>query len=239
MRKIPRCILLGVTFAATAFTFTSTSAHAAAETNVTVTSNQPLTTDGNTRNYLTTGSAPLYSKVPVYKSAKVVTKAPALKTLAATADDGQTYFRGYRAAQTSNGDWYLKVVSFDKTYRGWILVGTNDPTTDSTKVSGGLEAAVTFKEQALPTYLAKTTVYFTTPKASTMTYTAPDYTQYKVGRNLNSTTEFYKDPLTVTKIGTKQNHRDANAIYYYVTDAAHPQVNGWVKQSDVATSPAN
>lgn len=239
MRKMTHHILAGVTFAVMAVAFTQVSNQAAAKSTISVTSNQALTTDGITRNYLTTGSAPLYSKVPVYKSAKVVTKAAALKTLATTADAGQTYFRGYRAAQTSNGDWYLKVVSFDKTYRGWIYVGTNDPTTDSTAVSGGLKTAETFKEQPLPTYFANTPVYFTTPKASTLTDTAPDYTQYKVGRNLNSTTEFYKDPLTVTKIGTKQNNRDANATYYYVTDSAHPQVNGWVKQSDVATSPAN
>ncbi|MEY2348740.1 surface layer protein SlpC [Lentilactobacillus buchneri] len=225
---------LGLTLAIGAFTLTPTNTEAKSTT--TVTSNQALVADGNSRNYLTTGTAPLYSKVPVYKSAKVVTKAAVLKTLGTTADAGQTYFRGYRAAQTSNGDWYLKVVSFDKTYRGWIFAGTTDPTINPSDVSGGLKATTTFQESTVPTYFANTTMYFTTPKASTLTYVAPDYTQYKVGRNLSATADFYKDPLTVTKVGTKQNNRDGNATYYYVTYAAHPQVNGWVKQSDVTTS---
>lgn len=114
---------LGLTLAIGAFTLTPTNTEAKSTT--TVTSNQALVADGNSRNYLTTGTAPLYSKVPVYKSAKVVTKAAVLKTLGTTADAGQTYFRGYRAAQTSNGDWYLKVVSFDKTYRGLDICRNN------------------------------------------------------------------------------------------------------------------
>lgn len=229
---------IGLAFGFGAFTLMPT--YAEAQTTATVTSNQALTTDGNSRNYLTTGSAPLYSKVPVYKSSKVVTKAAVLKTLSTTADAGQTYFRGYRAAETSNGDWYVKVVSFDKTYRGWIFAGTSDPTTNPSEVvSGGLKPTATFQESTVPSYFSNTTMYFTTPKASTSTYVAPDYTQYKVGRNLSATADFYKDPLTVTKVGTKQNNRGGNATYYYVTDAAHPQVNGWVKQSDVTTSPAN
>lgn len=170
---------LGLTLAIGAFTLTPTDTEA--KSTMTVTSNQALVADGNSRNYLTTGAAPLYSKVPVYKSTKVVTKAAVLKTLGTTADAGQTYFRGYRAAQTSNGDWYLKVVSFDKTYRGWIFAGTTDPTTNPSDVSGGLKATTTFQESTVPTYFANTTMYFTTPKASTLTYVAPDYTQYKVG----------------------------------------------------------
>lgn len=237
--KNTRIVLLALGFVIATISFVQVPFQASAKNGVSVTDNLPLTTDANTRNYLTTGSAPLYSKVPINKTAKVVAKADSLKALGTTADAGQTYFRGYRAASTSDGKWYLKVVSFDKTYRGWIYAGTTDPTTDSTTVSGGLKFTETFIEDPLPTYLTNTILYFTTPKASTLTYIAPDYTQYKVGRNLSSTTNFYKDPLIATKIGSKQNNRSANIIYYYVTDAAHPQVNGWVKQSDVTTSPAN
>lgn len=218
---------------------TATAAPAAAKSNLTVTTNLPLTTSGNTRNYLPTGTDDLYSKLPISKTTKVQTKAAVLKNLKNASDSGQTYFRGYRAAKLSNGKWYLKVVSFDKTYRGWIYTGTTDPTNDPTQVSGGLQAVQTFKEQTVPDYVATTTFYFTTPKASTLTYVAPDYTDYKVGRNLNATTDFYQDPLTVTKVGSKQNGRSANLTYYYVNDAAHPQVNGWVRISDVSTSPAS
>nr|WP_225367481.1 surface layer protein SlpC [Lentilactobacillus parakefiri] len=239
LKKITNKLILGIGLLLAIGALTPTLTHAAAKSMTTVTSNQVLTTDGNSRNYLTTGTAPLYSKVPVYKSSKVVTKATVLKTLSTTADAGQTYFRSYRAAETSNGDWYVKVVSFDKTYRGWIFAGTSDPTANPSEVSGGLKPTATFEESTVPSYFSNTTMYFTTPKASTLTYVAPDYTQYKVGRNLSATADFYKDPLTVTKVGTKQNNRDGNATYYYVIDAAHPQVNGWVKQSDVTTSPAN
>lgn len=106
---------------------TATAAPAAAKSNLTVTTNLPLTTSGNTRNYLPTGTADLYSKLPISKTTKVQTKAAVLKTLKNASDSGQTYFRGYRAAKLSNGKWYLKVVSFDKTYRGWIYAGRPIP----------------------------------------------------------------------------------------------------------------
>lgn len=213
------------------------SANAASKDSPTVVTNETLTTDGTSRNFLPTGTEPLYSKVPVSKSAKVLTKADALKTLAATSDSGQTYFRGYRAAQTSQGKWYLKVVSFDKTHRGWVYVGTTDPTSDPTIAGGGLKFVHTFVEGTLDPVVQSTTFYFTTPKTPTLTYTAPDYTQYKVGRNMTSTLDYYKDPLKVTAVGSKQNGRGANAKYYYVTDTSHPQVNGWVAQTEVSTNP--
>jgi len=200
----------------------------------TVTLNEPLQTDPNTRNYLPTGTEALYTKIPNQKDAKISVKATDLKSVATTADQGQTYFRGYRVAQTSDGKFYLKVVSFNKAYRGWIYVGNNNPSSDTTSVTNGLTSVQTFKEETPSDTVAKTTFYFTTPKASTLTYTAPDWTQYKVGRNLNATTAYVNDALKVTQIGTKQNNRDNNATYYYVEDSANPQVNGWIKSSEVS-----
>lgn len=205
----------------------------------TVISNEPLQTATNTRNYLPTGTQPLYNKIPGQQGAKISVKAANLKALATATDQGQTYFRGYRVAQTSDGKFYMKVVSFDKTYRGWIYIGTTNPTTDSSHVTEGVNPVQTFKTQAPSAVITDTTFYFTTPKASTLTYTAPDWTQYKVGRNLNATTAYVNDALKVTQMGTKQNNRDGNATYYYVTDTAHPQVNGWVKASAVTTVKPN
>ncbi|ORN01542.1 hypothetical protein [Lentilactobacillus parabuchneri] len=50
---------------------TTTAAPAAAKSNLTVTTNLPLTTSGNTRNYLPTGTDDLYSKLPISKTTKV------------------------------------------------------------------------------------------------------------------------------------------------------------------------
>ncbi|MFD1124967.1 surface layer protein SlpC [Lentilactobacillus raoultii] len=205
----------------------------------TVISNSALATPANTRNYLPTGNEPLYNQLPSQAGAKVITKAAALKALATTADQGQTYFRGYRVAKTSDGKFYLKIVSFDKSYRGWIYVGTQDPSINSTNVSDGVKAVQTFKETAPSTVLAQTPLYFTKPKASTLTYVAPDWTDYKVGRNLQATTDYVNDALKVVKVGIKQNNRDSNATYYEVEDAAHPQVNGWVKAAEVTTVKSN
>lgn len=222
---------LTITISLVTVTAFSKSADAA----TTVSTDEPLQTDANTRNYLPTGANALYSKVPGQSGAKVLAKATDLKTLATTADQGQTYFRGYRVAQTNDGNFYLKVVSFNKTYRGWIYVGTANPADDSTQVSNGLKSVQTFKEGTLDPNVANTTYYFSTPKSSTLTVTQPDWTQYKVGRNLSATTSYVNDSLNVTKVGTKQNNRDNNATYYYVQDVANPQVNGWIKASELTT----
>ncbi len=196
-----------------------------------------LNTSPNSRNFLPTGKFALYSKIPGTKGAKITASKQSLASLKVAQDQGQTYFYGQRAAQFDNR-WYLQVTTFDHQHRGWIYVGTTNPVPDPTQVTGGLKYVQTFKTVDLPPQLATETVYFSTPTASTLTETAPDWTQYHVGRNRYATSDHYLDPLTITQIGYKQNGRDHNAKYDKVVDQRNPAVSGWVKASSIQSSPA-
>ncbi|MCT3392675.1 hypothetical protein GQR93_04635 [Lentilactobacillus hilgardii] len=175
------------------------------------------------------GSTALYTKAGTLKGARKVASASTLNALANKSDKGQSYFRAYRIAKTNRGSYYLKVASFDKTYRGWIYAGKSNP---SGKTSvGGMKKVSTFNQGNLTTDISNTTYYF---GASSTTYKQPDWTQYKIGRNMDSLSgDYTKDALRVTGVGTKTNGRDNNATYYFVEDSAHPTVNGWIKASDL------
>ncbi|MFT8401557.1 MAG: hypothetical protein ABF679_09895 [Lentilactobacillus diolivorans] len=90
------------------------------------------------RNYVPTGSNALYTKAGVLKSARKVADTSTLQNLA-NSKKGNDYFRGYRVAKLSNGSYYMKVVTFDKAYRGWIYVGKTDPRTNYKNVNAGLK----------------------------------------------------------------------------------------------------
>lgn len=219
--------LFGLGFAAVANTTTNASAKSYAK----VKSNSKFTINSEERNYLPSGSAALYTKAGTLKGARKVASTSTMSRLANQSDNGQTYFRAYRIAKTNRGSYYLKVVSFDKTYRGWIYAGKSNPS-GKTAV-GGMKKVSTFDRGSLTTDISNATYSF---KSSSQTYVQPDWTQYKVGRNTASTNgDYMKDSLRVTAVGNKTNGRDGNAKYYYVEDSAHPTVNGWIKASDVTT----
>ncbi|AQW20723.1 hypothetical protein PL11_001725 [Lentilactobacillus curieae] len=216
--------VLGVT----AFVASTNPTSASARTRVT--SNKSLSNNYNDRNYLSNGRNALYNKAGVLKGAKVVAGKTTLSGLKSKSDAGQSYFRGYRVAKLSNGSYYMKVVSFDKQYRGWIYAGKSNPASNTRNVKGGLTYTSTFKQSSVPSDIAGTTYNF---KSDPLTYVQPDWTQYRKGRNKNSTSASKKDALKVTGMGTKTNGRDSNATYYYVEDATTPSANGWVKASNL------
>ena len=216
--------VLGVT----AFVASTNPTSASARTRVT--SNKSLSNNYNDRNYLSNGRNALYNKAGVLKGAKVVAGKTTLSGLKSKSDAGQSYFRGYRVAKLSNGSYYMKVVSFDKQYRGWIYAGKSNPASNTRNVKGGLTYTSTFKQSSVPSDIAGTTYNF---KSDPLTYVQPDWTQYRKGRNKNSTSASKKDALKVTGMGTKTNGRDGNATYYYVEDATTPSANGWVKASNL------
>ncbi|EEI71508.1 hypothetical protein [Lentilactobacillus hilgardii] len=217
--------LFGLGFAAVSANSNTASAKSYAK----VKSNRAYTTNYTERNYLPSGSTALYTKAGTLKGARKVASASTLNALANKSDKGQSYFRAYRIAKTNRGSYYLKVASFDKTYRGWIYAGKSNP---SGKTSvGGMKKVSTFNQGNLTTDISNTTYYF---GASSTTYKQPDWTQYKIGRNMDSLSgDYTKDALRVTGVGTKTNGRDNNATYYFVEDSAHPTVNGWIKASDL------
>jgi hypothetical protein len=217
--------LFGLGFAAVSANSNTASAKSYAK----VKSNRAYTTNYTERNYLPTGSTALYTKAGTLKGARKVASASTLNSLANKSDKGQSYFRAYRIAKTNRGSYYLKVASFDKTYRGWIYAGKSNPSGKTTV--GGMKKVSTFNQGNLTTDISNTTYYF---GASSTTYKQPDWTQYKIGRNMDSLSgDYTKDALRVTGVGTKTNGRDNNATYYFVEDSAHPTVNGWIKASDL------
>lgn len=227
--KLGKAVLFSVAvLGVTAFVASTNSTSASARTRVT--SNKSLSNNYNDRNYLSNGRNALYNKAGSLKGARVVAGKTTLSGLRDRSDAGQSYFRGYRVAKLNNGSYYMKVVSFDKQYRGWIYVGKSNPARNTRSVNGGLTYTSTFKQSSVPSDIAGTTYNF---KSDPLTYLQPDWTQYRKGRNKNSTSASKKDALKVTGMGTKTNGRDGNATYYYVEDATTPSANGWVKASNL------
>ncbi|KRK47960.1 hypothetical protein [Secundilactobacillus kimchicus] len=208
----------------------ATATNASAKRTTVVTNTTLDASSSNIRNYTATGSNALYTKAAGLKSARQVVSGSTLANY--NAKQGQGYLRAYRLAKLSNGNYYMKVVTFDKTYRGWIYVGKTNPSADFTKVSGGLTNTATTKESAL-TDTEKTQAYQfktvgTTNDGTQLTYKAPMWTQYKLGRQVTDSTAYKADKLTVTKAVTRTREGDR---WVYVEDANHPEVSGWILDS--------
>lgn len=146
--------LFGLGFAVVANTTTNASAKSYAK----VKSNSKFTINSAERNYLPSGSAALYTKAGTLKGARKVASTSTMSRLANQSDNGQTYFRAYRIAKTNRGSYYLKVVSFDKTYRGWIYAGKSNPS-GKTAV-GGMKKVSTFDRGSLTTDISNATYSF-------------------------------------------------------------------------------
>ncbi len=185
-------------------------------------------TTATSRNYVPTGTNALYTKAGVLKSARQVASTATLSSLASS-KKGNDYFRGYRVAKLSNGSYYMKVVSFDKAYRGWIYVGKTDPRSNYQSVAGGLKYTDTTTDvtSTLTDAQKKATYSLTNPGTTfeQQTFKEPPYTQYKIGRNTTDTTNYKNDTFTVTKAVKRNREGD---VWYYVNDAKNPSINGYV-----------
>lgn len=184
-----------------------------------------LKTDATKRNVEATGTNALYSKPGTVKGAKVVASKATMAKLASSKKSAD-YFRAYGVKTTNRGSVYYRVVTMDGKYRGYIYGGKSD-----TAFAGGIKSANTTTENTTDANIGKT-VYFANPGKTNVTWTAPKYTQYKATKNVTNTTPFAGDSLKVTKAATKTRE---GSLYYYVEDATHPSVSGWIYSKAVTT----
>lgn len=211
--------LAALSFAGVAAVSTTASAKSYAKAGAYTT----LTSDATKRNVEATGSNALYTKPGTVKGAKVVASKATMAKLASSKKSAD-YFRAYGVKTTNRGSVYYRVVTMNGKYRGYIYGGKSD-----TAFAGGIKSAETTTKAALP---VQTTVYFANPGKTNVTWTAPKNTQYKATKNVVNTTPFAGDTLTITDAATKTRE---GSLYYYVKDAQHPSVSGWIYSKAVTT----
>uniref|UniRef100_UPI0035C797AA S-layer protein n=1 Tax=Lentilactobacillus buchneri TaxID=1581 RepID=UPI0035C797AA len=219
-----------------------------------------MTTDATTRNVAVNGTTALYTKAGTLKGAKTVATKTTLAGLK-NSKQGQKNFRAYRVATTNRGSVYYKVVSFDKTYRGWIYGGksvtafaggiasfstTTAPAAAANTSSSASSASINTQGQTTALTDAQKNATYKITKAGTAndgtatTYTYPAWTEYRKGRTVTDATPYANDTFKVTDQTTRTREGDL-WVKIADTNATNGQkINGWIKYSALtaqATTP--
>ncbi|WP_249662880.1 S-layer protein [Lentilactobacillus buchneri] len=219
-----------------------------------------MTTDATTRNVAVNGTNALYTKAGTLKGAKTVATKTTLASLK-NSKQGQKNFRAYRVATTNRGSVYYKVVSFDKTYRGWIYGGksvtafaggiasfstTTAPAAAANTSSSASSASINTQGQTTALTDAQKNATYKITKAGTAndgtatTYTYPAWTEYRKGRTVTDATPYANDTFKVTDQTTRTREGDL-WVKIADTNATNGQkINGWIKYSALtaqATTP--
>lgn len=201
-----------------------------AKTYAKVTSNTKMTTDPTTRNVTLTGSNALYTKAGTLRGARVVANKSTVGRLS-SATVSTANFRAYRVATTNRGSVYYKVVSFDGNFRGWIYGGKSQAS-----FNGGVADYTTFTPTTLSDTQKTSTYKITTPGTGddSVTWTSPQYTQYKVGQQVTDTTPYANDTFTIDQIGYRTREGSSDVwVHILNTNNSKMAVNGWIKLSDL------
>ncbi|MEY2347758.1 S-layer protein [Lentilactobacillus buchneri] len=235
---------------------------ASAKSYAKVTSNKTLTTDATTRNVNVNGTNALYTKAGTLKGAKTVATKSTLANLK-DSKQGQKNWRVYRVATTNRGSVYYKIVSFDKTYRGWIYGGksqtafaggitsynTTTAPTANPDANGSVSSSASINTQNQTNGLSATQKAATYKIATTgtandgtqVTYTYPAWTEYKKGRVITDSTPYKDATFKVTDATTRTREGDL-WVKIAATDSANAKANGWIKYSALkqatATTPS-
>ena len=225
------------------------STNASAKSYAKVTSNKALTTDATTRNVAVNGTSALYTKAGTLKGAKTVASKTTLAGLK-NSNQGQKNFRAYRVATTNRGSVYYKVVSFDKTYRGWIyggksvtafaggiaLFNTTTAPAAANSASASSASSASSTEQTTALTDAQKSANYKIAKVGTandgtqVTYTYPAWTEYKKGRVITDSTP-YKDAIFKITDETVRTREGDLWVKIAATDSANAKANGWIKFS--------
>lgn len=227
------------------------STNASAKSYAKVTSNKALTTDATTRNVAVNGTNALYTKAGTLKGAKTVATKTTLASLK-NSKQGQKNFRAYRVATTNRGSVYYKVVSFDKTYRGWIYGGksvtafaggiasfstTTAPAAAANTSSSASSASINTQGQTTALTDAQKNATYKITKAGTAndgtatTYTYPAWTEYKKGRTVTDATPYANDTFKVTDQTTRTREGDLWVKIADTNVTNGQKINGWIKYS--------
>ncbi|WP_225364474.1 S-layer protein [Lentilactobacillus parakefiri] len=232
---------------------------ASAKSYAKVTSNKTLTSDATTRNVNVNGTNALYTKAGTLKGAKTVATKSTLANLK-DSKQGQKNWRVYRVATTNRGSVYYKIVSFDKTYRGWIYGGkstasfgggvaqyntTTAPAAAANTSSSASSASINTQRQTTALTDAQKNATYKITKAGTAndgtatTYTYPAWTEYRKGRTVTDATPYANDTFKVIDATTRTREGDL-WVKIADTNATNGQkINGWIKYSALtAQTPA-
>lgn len=244
--SLKKSLYLGLAAASFVAAAGATGATASAKTYATAGAYSTLTAPSTSRNVNLTGNNAIYSKPGTVKGAKVVASTTTVAKLSKSTN-GENNFRAYGVKTTNRGSVYFKVVSFDKTYRGYVYGGKS-----TSAFAGGLTSYATTKDATAPSSTATFNLTAdTSSTANTLFYKAPAWTQYKVGRarvngtgSIIASTDTYKGAtFTFDKAVTTSREGDT---WYEISStklsngSTSTDLNGaWVKASNVSNPKAD
>ncbi|GAY72035.1 hypothetical protein [Lentilactobacillus kosonis] len=213
---------------------------ASAKTYAKVTSNNVMSTSAPTRNVNVTGTNAIYTKAGTLKGARLVATKTTLNILK-NSQQGQKNWRAYRVATTNRGSVYYKIVSFDKSYRGWIYGGKV-----SNQFNAGVKAYTTTNAINDSQADNKTAYQLKSNAASgsnTTFYSQPAWSQYKIGRARENgdgpiiTDASKYNNVTFTLSQAVKTTREGET-WYQISNPTNHDLNGaWIKKSDVTVLP--
>ncbi len=203
-----------------------------AKTGLKVKSETTLKTYPSKSNVTFTGKDALYSKIKGQKGAKLIASRNTLKKLA-NSELSVDNFVAQKIATTNSKKVFYKIKSFNGKYTGWIYGGKS-----SKKIAGGLKPYQTFRPTSLTEEMKNNQFIITSPgfanDGKTVTYQAPENTEYGKGRVIGDSISLNQVPFKIDKAGVRGREKD---LWVHIK-AVNPQnsfADGWILLSGLST----